>query len=124
MSNHRDVLARKLTRDVRNLIDGKGSTIDQGVFLQELMDVFGGPRQLAIAMHQEYMEAQPGGLARQKLLQTIQHLIISTTQFNMTKVRDPSKMSDEDLDKLASEYLGQIHAGELVPPSGAEETDE
>lgn len=123
-SKDREFVARKLTQDVRALLDGKGGTIDQGVFLQEVMDAFGGPRALALAMVEEYHEAAAGGLARQKLLQTIQHLIISTTQFNMTKVRDANKMTDEELQQGIAEYLGQVEAGELVAPEGVTEATE
>lgn len=110
-----------LARQTRQLIDAKGSTIDQSVLLQDIIDSFGGPRQLAMAFVSEYHAAQPGGLARQKLLQTIQHLIISTTQFHLTKVKDETKLSDEELEKEIEEYLGKIHAGRLVSPAGAEE---
>lgn len=96
------------------------STIDQEVFLADLIEVFGGPRRLAHAMHEEFQRASPGGLARQKLLQTIQHLIISTTQMNLTKVVQPGDLTDEDLEELVGDYIEKIETGRLVSPSAAE----
>lgn len=107
---------RQLVAAVKNLVHSKGS-IDQTVFLQDLMEVFGGSRKLAIAMFDEYQNAPAGGLARQKLLQTIQHLIISTTQMNMTKVVNPSDLSDQDIKDMLGDYFGEIEAGRLVAPS-------
>lgn len=116
----RSATINRLVNATRNLVQHKGSTVDQAVFLQELMDVFGGPRDLARAMYEDYQAGQPGSLIRQKTMQAIQHLIISTTQFNLTKVVNASELSDEELERTVGDYLGKIEAGRLVPPSGAE----
>lgn len=105
-----------VARNARALMQSKG-TIDQEVFLSDLIEVFGGSRRLAHAMHDEFQKASPGGLARQKLLQTIQHLIISTTQMNLTKVVNPSDLTDEDLEELVGDYIEKIETGRLVSPA-------
>lgn len=112
--------ASTLANATKRLIAGKGATIDQGVFLQEIMDVFGGPRELAIAMYADYKAAPNGGLARQKFMLAIQHLIISTTQFNMTKVLRAEQLTDEELQDALGGYLERISTGRLVPPAGAD----
>ncbi len=96
MSLSRTEHKKRLVNRVKRLLTNK-STIDQGVFLQELIDAFGGPRELARKMRAEFDLAPQGGLARQKLFTTIQHLIISTTSLNLTRTVDPSSLSDLDL---------------------------
>lgn len=96
MSLSRTEHKKQLVKRVKRLLTNK-STIDQGVFLQELIDAFGGPRELARKMRAEFDLAPQGGLARQKLFTTIQHLIISTTSLNLTRTVDPSSLSDLDL---------------------------
>ena len=105
----------QMAQSVKELVASKG-TIDQEVFLADLMEVFGGSRKLAVAMYDEFQSAPRGGLARQKLLHTIQHLIISTTSMNLTKVVNPSDLTDQDLKDLLGDYFEKVETGRLVAP--------
>lgn len=112
----------KIARTVAGMARHKGN-IDQGVFLTDLMEAFGGSRHLAQTMYNEFQSAPPGGLARTKMMQTIQSLIISTTAANLTNARDPEKMTEEELVERIGAYFEQIEAGELVAPADLAERD-
>lgn len=105
---------------VDRVLNHTGS-IDQHVFLLDLIECFGGPRKLAVSMHAEFQNAPRGGLARQKFLQMVQHLIISCTASNMTRVLDPSAMQDAEIDVALNGYLDRIKDDQLVAPYGGVE---
>jgi hypothetical protein len=114
-----ETTTKGLVKRVRSLMDSKHA-IDQGVLLTELMDVIGGPRALAQVMWLEYQNAPQGGLARQKFLQMVQHLTISTTSSNLTRIIKPENLSDEDLEDMIDERMKRISDGRLIPSAAAD----
>jgi hypothetical protein len=114
----------ELRHKVDRVLNHTGS-IDQHVFLLDLIECFGGPRKLAVAMHEEFQNAPRGGLARQKFLQMVQHLIISCTQSSQNRLGDPSQYNDDELNTQLHKYMTLIKDDELVAPfGGAEESAE
>lgn len=82
--------------DIRELLTSK-STVDQAMLLGELMEALGGVKALAQEMVHEYQQSRPGSMSRQKMLQMIQWLIVSTTQREMAQTLDAPQRTDEEL---------------------------
>jgi hypothetical protein len=93
-------LGKALTSSKRNA--------DSDQLLKDLIEVWGGTRQLAFDLFNEFQNAPMGGMSRQRILEMVQRLIINNTNHDIGKIDKPSDMSDEDLDRIALEYMGKV----------------
>lgn len=96
-------LAKALTQRRRNA--------DSEQLLLDMIEVWGGTRQLALDMHQEYQNAPAGGLTRQRILEMVQKLIVNNTNHDIGKLEKPSDMTDEELNKIALEFANRVTNG-------------
>lgn len=87
---------------------GQKPGVDSAGLLSDLIDVWGGTRQLAIDMHAEFQRATKGGMTRQRILEMVQRLIVTNTTQELNKPITPSDMSQEDLEQVALAYLRRI----------------
>ena len=105
----------------RALAERKASA-DSEALLSDLIEVWGGTRQLAIDLHNEFQKAQAGGMTRQRILEMIQRLILTNTTHEIGKTSKPSDMDDEDLDRVAVHYLKKVTGHGTSTPAGQQET--
>jgi hypothetical protein len=50
----------------------------------------------------------------------VQHLKISTTSSNLTRIIKPENLSDEDLEDMIDERMKRISDGRLIPSAAAD----
>ena len=91
----------------RALADRKASA-DSEALLSDLIEVWGGTRQLAIDIHAEFQSAGKGGMTRQRILEMFQRLIITNTTHEIGQTTRPSDLSDEDLEAVALQYANRV----------------
>lgn len=80
---------------------------DSEVLLTDIIEVWGGTRNLAMDMHKAYQEARPGSMTRQRILETIQRLIINNTNHGIQSAKKPSDLDDKELDALVLTYVAR-----------------
>ena len=91
----------------RALADRKPSA-DSEALLTEIIEVWGGPRQLALDLHKEFKGAAEGGMTRQRILEMIQRLIVTNTTHEIGVTVKPSDMTDEELEETAMSYVKKV----------------
>ena len=72
-------------------------SVDSGQLLCDLIEIWGGTRQLAKDIHMEFTKAAAGGMTRQRILEMMQRLIITNTTQDIGRVANPSDSTDEEL---------------------------
>lgn len=85
----------------------KQNGIDTSVLLNDLIDCFGGPFSLAKAIHQEFVTAKPGSMVRTRTIEIINRLVMANTQYELTNLKKPSDMDDEELEREAARLLAK-----------------
>lgn len=99
---------RRLPVGLARALSGRKKSTDSGELLSDLIDVWGGTRQLALDLHREYQKASEGGQTRQRILDMIQRLIITNTTNEIGQVEKPADMTDEDLASIALTYMKRL----------------
>ncbi|WP_143206407.1 hypothetical protein [Singulisphaera sp. GP187] len=94
------------------------ASADSEALLTDLIEVWGGTRQLALDLHNEFQKAQVGGMTRQRILEMIQRLVLTNTTHEIGKNIKPSDMDDAELDSLAMTYVDRLSAGSNGQLSG------
>jgi hypothetical protein len=72
-------------------------SVDSGLLLADLIEVWGGTKQLALDLKREFDAAGAGGMTRQRILEMIQRLIITNTTQDIGRSAEPSELTDEEL---------------------------
>lgn len=115
----------ELSPGLVNALKDQGLSVDSGSLLRELIDVWGGPRQLALDLHNEFHAAQPGGQTRQRIMDMLQRLVVNCTNDDLNRPIDPTDLDDAELEALAMGYVERLHtdgkqekkAGRRRPPA-------
>jgi hypothetical protein len=81
---------------VARALEDKKSAVDAGTLLSDLIEVWGGTRQLAVDIHAEFQRASKGGMSRQRILEMFQRLIMYASDRDATKVVRPAELSQAD----------------------------
>jgi hypothetical protein len=105
----------ELPTAVGKILAGGKVTADSAALLSDLIDVWGGTKRLALDIHAEFQKAAAGGMTRQRILEMLQRLVITNTTHEITKIRNPGDMDDEELERVAIEYLGRLNSGPAAP---------
>jgi hypothetical protein len=82
--------------------------LDSEALLNDLIDVWGGARQLAVDLHDEFQKAPSGGMVRQRIMEMIQRLILTNTTHEIGRVAKPSDMTKEELEAKAMQYVRRL----------------
>jgi hypothetical protein len=99
----------KSNQDVTKYLLGDAKpAADAAEFLAAIMDEVGGPRALARIFAQQLRDPDAGAQTKQRLLDTIQRLIIMCTQHDLAKAIEPSEMTDGDLERVATRLLAKV----------------
>ncbi len=109
---------RKLPKALAVALASRKASADAGAMLSDLVEVWGGTRQLAVDIHAEYQRAPKGGMTRQRILEMFQRLIMHTSDRDMANVARPADMTDEELDEVALAYAKRV-INEHTPPAPA-----
>lgn len=117
MGNVRQKPPRRSTEDVAKLLlsDSKPSADAEGL-LRAFMDEIGGERELARIFARQLRDPEISAQTKQRLLDTIQRLVIMCTQHNLSKEVEPSEMTNEDLERVTLSLLSKVQHGR---PAGA-----
>lgn len=81
---------------------------DSEALLNDLIEVWGGTRQLALDLHAEFQKAAAGGMTRQRILEMIQRLILTNTTHEIGRTLRPSDMTDDEIEEVALEYTRKV----------------
>lgn len=105
-------MAKKKPKEIpkgleRALAERKPSA-DSEALLTDLIEVWGGTRQLALDLHTEFQGAAAGGMTRQRILEMIQRLVVTNTTHKIGQTFAPSDMTDGELEALAMKYVGKV----------------
>lgn len=99
----------------------KKSSADSETLLRDLLEAWGGTRQLAMDIFAEFQKAAPGGMTRQRILEMFQRLILTNTSMEIGRAVKPSDLSDDELDELALSYVRRLSNG---PPATTGQPEE
>jgi len=91
----------------RALIERKASA-DSEALLNDLIDVWGGTRRLALDIHGEFQKAAAGGMTRQRILEMMQRLIMNNTNHEIGRSARPSDLTDDELETVAMSYMKKV----------------
>lgn len=114
----KDVKPREIPKGLQRAIATRKASADSEALLTDLIDVWGGTRQLAMDLHAEFTKAAAGGMTRQRILEMIQRLIITNTTHAIGQTQAPSDMTDEELEETALAYARKV-APDGAPPAAA-----
>lgn len=99
---------RKIPKGIEKALVERKSGVDSEAFLNDLIEVWGGPRQLALDIHDEYEKAPPGGMVRQRIMEMLGRLIVNNTLHDIGKSAKPSDMTKEELEAMAMRYVKRL----------------
>lgn len=117
---------REIPPGLRRALADRKPGADSEALLADLIDVWGGTRQLALDLYQEFKSAGAGGMTRQRILEMIQRLIITNTTHDIGRQVNPSDLSDDELQAVAMRYVARLShdADPAAGPAAAAETGE
>jgi hypothetical protein len=93
---------------------------DSEALLTHLIEIWGGTERLAKDIYTEFQKASAGGMTRQRILEMLQRLILTTTDRGLASAVRPSDMSDEELEEMAMSYAERVTNGKPTPATAAE----
>jgi hypothetical protein len=99
---------KQLPRSVARALADRKVSADSEALLSDLIEVWGGTRQLAIDIHSEFQGAGKGGMTRQRILEMIQRLIVTNTTHEIGSAPRPADLTDEELDATAESYVKRL----------------
>jgi hypothetical protein len=102
---------RQLPKGLARALADRKTTADSEALLSDLIEVWGGTRQLALDVHNEFQKAPSGGMTRQRIVEMIQRLIVTNTTHEIGKSLKPSDMDDDELEAVALEYMKRVTDG-------------
>jgi hypothetical protein len=104
------------------LLSEAQSTADAKGLLTAIIDEIGGVRELARIFARELRNPETSAQTRQRLIETVQRLIIMCTQANLSKQVEPSEMTDDDLKAVTMRLLTKVqHAAAQSAGPGTQE---
>jgi hypothetical protein len=110
--------APELPKAVAKVLADQKANADSAALLNDLIEVWGGTKRLALDIYGEYQKAAPGGMTRQRILEMLQRLVITNTTHEITRVRSPSDMDDQELELVAMTYMRRLTAHEPAAAPG------
>lgn len=84
---------------VKELLQYRRIAHDANQLLLDVMERWGGTSRFADALYREFMDARPGSIIRQNILEMIQKLVVNNTNHQITRVEDPSVFDDDEIER-------------------------
>lgn len=85
--------------------EAKAGGMDAERMLAAALESWGGPEALMADLRLEFKAAPAGGIARQRILDMIQRLVMYCTERNLTRVKKPEDMTTEELEAVLAHYI-------------------
>lgn len=111
----KEVVREKLPQGLARVLADRKASTDSDALLTDLIDIWGGTRQLAIDVHSEFQKAKPGSMTRQRILEMLQRLILTNTTQGIGNTVRPSDMTDEELEATALAYAKRVTSDAPAP---------
>lgn len=99
--------AKPAAADLKGLLSDTKASADSETLLTEILEAWGGARNLARDLHSEFHEAGAGSMTRQRILEMIQRLIVNNTKDDLARSFKPSDLADDDLELHAMRLLSK-----------------
>lgn len=113
MGNIRAKPKAKSEHDIAKFLLGDSRpSADSSELLAAIMDELGGVRELGRIFARMLRDTDTSPQTKQRLVETIQRLIIMNTQHDLAKAIEPSEMTDGDLERVAMRLLGKVQNGQ------------
>lgn len=106
---------KEIPKGLARALAERKANADSEALLADLIEVWGGTRQLALDLHAEFQKAAAGGMTRQRILEMIQRLIVTNTTHEIGRTIKPSDLSDDELEDLAMTYVKRVTANGTAP---------
>jgi hypothetical protein len=113
------VRSRLVPAQVAKALAEGGAGIDSGLLLKSLIDCWGGPVRFSRDIHQEFQDAKPGSLTRQRILEMMTRLTVQVTNQEIARPRPVSDMTDAELVAAASQIMEMLGDGTKQPAGPA-----
>lgn len=97
------------------VISGSEGSIDTGILLREVVEMWGGPHKLAQSFFEEFQHAAKGSMVRTRTLEMISRLIVNSTAQELTNIKKPAAMEDSELMSELARLTGKVTGGTEVP---------
>ena len=109
-------------RAVDALLSAPTQSVDLTELAQELLTAWGGTRQFARDVYQQYQDTQPGGMQKGQILKTVLAVIEKHASLNKDDVRPEQRMSEDDLKETISSLMADmgLSANEHSAPTAAD----
>jgi hypothetical protein len=101
------------------LLSGASTSADAKGLLTAIIEEIGGVRELARIFARELRNPDTSPQTRQRLIETVQRLIIMCTQANLSQAVEPSEMTDDDLHTVTMKLLAKVQHANQPPGPGA-----
>lgn len=98
----------ELPKGLTRVLSTQKASADSDTLLKDLLEAWGGTKQLAMDIYKEYQKAPEGGMTRQRILEMFQRLILTNTMHEIGRSKSPSDMTDEELQEIALEYAKRV----------------
>jgi hypothetical protein len=108
MAKAREKKPREIPKGLVRALATRKASADSEALLTDMIDVWGGTRQLALDLHKEFQNASPGSMTRQRILEMIQRLVVTNTTHQIGSTQAPSDMTDEELESTAMNYVRKV----------------
>lgn len=116
-----ELIKKQMPKGLARALGARKANTDSEALLNDLIDVWGGTRQLAIDVHAEFQKAAAGGMTRQRILEMMQRLILTNTTHEIGKTIKPSDLTDTELEELALDYVRKVtNNGTATSPGESE----
>jgi len=106
---------------MKRVLANQKATADSGQLLSDLIEIWGGTRQLGADLYAEFQAAAPGSMTRQRILEMIQRLVITNTSNEISKPITPSDLDDDELERIALELTAKVTHGSAPAAAAGEE---
>jgi hypothetical protein len=112
------VRTRLVPAQVAKALAEGGAGIDSGLLLKSLIDCWGGPVRFSRDIHQEFQDAKPGSLTRQRILEMMTRLTVQVTNQEIAKPKAVSDLTDAELVEAAQTIMEKLANGTSQRPPG------
>jgi hypothetical protein len=108
MAKAKEKKQRDIPKGLLRALAQRKASVDSEALLTDLIDVWGGSRQLSIDLRKEFNAAAPGTMVRQRIMEMLHRLIIVNTTHQIGTTHAPSDMTDEELEETALSYMRKV----------------